>query len=242
MVPTYCNKFWSYFTLFTRDVPLVMDMEPDEFTMDVQLFMVKEPADEFTKDFSLIMGNQSDEFTIDVPLVMDMEPDKRPECCIYKVPQILRKVNQDAYTPMLISIGPFHHGQRNLRNMEKLKVRYFKEACYRTKKSHKDLAKFIQENEVIICHCYAEIIPFSSESFVKLILLDSIFIIEHLWRTKQTWPKSCVSNDTSYSHKCEWKMVHVYFLAKKNRETQMKTIKKWKTEKIEKTKRRNTHG
>ena len=73
----------------------------DEFTMDVQLFMVMEPS-EFTTDVPLVMGNQSDEFTIDIPLVMDMEPDKRPECCIYKVPQMLRKVNQDAYTPMLI--------------------------------------------------------------------------------------------------------------------------------------------
>jgi hypothetical protein len=87
--------------------------------------------------------------------------------------------------------------------------------CYRTKKSHKDLAKFIRENEVIVRHCYAEIIPFSSESFVKMILLDSIFIIKHFWRTKQTWPKSCVSNDTSYSHKCEWKMGSCVFSCQK---------------------------
>ncbi len=175
---------YKLFTLFTRDVPLVMAMKPDDFT-------------------------------IDVPLVMYMEPDKRPKCCIYKVPQMLRKVNQDAYTPMLISIGPFHHGHRNLRKMEKLKVRYFEEAISRTKKSDKDLAKFIQENEVIIRQCYSEIIPISSESFVQMILLDSIFIIEHLWRTKQTWPKSCVSNDTSYSHKCEWKMGSCVFACQK---------------------------
>jgi len=36
--------------------------------------------------------------------------------CIYKVPDKLRKVNeeQDAYTPKLDSIGPFHHNLQQL--------------------------------------------------------------------------------------------------------------------------------
>uniref|UniRef100_A0A2N9GZV9 Uncharacterized protein n=1 Tax=Fagus sylvatica TaxID=28930 RepID=A0A2N9GZV9_FAGSY len=79
-------------------------MEPDEFTMDVQLFMVMEP-DEFTTDVPLVMGNQSDEFTIDVPLVMDMEPDKRPECCIYKVTQMLRKKIQPVLELQAFVVG-----------------------------------------------------------------------------------------------------------------------------------------
>ncbi len=61
---------------------------------------------------------------LEVPLVLDMEPDKREECCIYTVPHLIRKVNDDAYTPNLISIGPFHHDKGNLRNMENLKKRY----------------------------------------------------------------------------------------------------------------------
>ena len=40
--------------------------------------------------------------------------------------------------------------------MEQLKLRYLKEALYRTKKDQKDLAKYIVENEVLIRHCYAE--------------------------------------------------------------------------------------
>ncbi|KAI9115475.1 hypothetical protein K1719_013794 [Acacia pycnantha] len=31
------------------------------------------------------------------------------EYCIYKVPHILRHLNEDAYTPRVVSIGPFHH-------------------------------------------------------------------------------------------------------------------------------------
>ena len=32
-------------------------------------------------------------------------------CCIYKVPEQLREVNEKAYTPRLVSIGPIHHGK-----------------------------------------------------------------------------------------------------------------------------------
>jgi hypothetical protein len=36
-----------------------------------------------------------------------------PECCcIYKVPDPLRKLNEEVYNPQVISIGPFHHGKK----------------------------------------------------------------------------------------------------------------------------------
>ena len=62
--------------------------------------------------------------------------------------------------------------------MEMLKVRYFKEFCYRIGKSQKEIASIIEENEVKIRHCYLEIFDISSEDFVKMVLLDSTFIIE----------------------------------------------------------------
>nr|POF05787.1 upf0481 protein [Quercus suber] len=132
-----------------------------------------------------------EELIIDVPLVM--EPVQWRECCIYKVPKKLRQVNKEAYTPKLISIGPFHHGEKDLRgekglrdeenenvrrDMEMLKVRYFKDFCYRTGKCQKEIARIIEENEVKIRHCYAEISKLNSEDFVKMVLLDSTFIIE----------------------------------------------------------------
>jgi hypothetical protein len=32
-------------------------------------------------------------------------------CCIYKVPERLRELNEKAYTPRVVSIGPIHHGK-----------------------------------------------------------------------------------------------------------------------------------
>ncbi|XP_062177918.1 uncharacterized protein LOC133882718 [Alnus glutinosa] len=43
-------------------------------------------------------------------MLESLEPPLSPECCIYKVPSDLRKMNEEAYTPQVISIGPFHHG------------------------------------------------------------------------------------------------------------------------------------
>ncbi|MCI49049.1 UPF0481 protein, partial [Trifolium medium] len=54
------------------------------------------------------------------------------EQCIYKVPQKIRQVNPQAYTPNVIAIGPFHSPRgsvsddNNLNEMEKLKLKYLK--------------------------------------------------------------------------------------------------------------------
>ena len=135
-------------------------------------------------------------------LIIDI-PQQTYECFIYKVPPELRKVNHDAYTPMLISIGPFHHKDEKLKNMEELKLRYFKGACHRTKKSAAELARCIKKKEETIRHYYAESFDISSKDFMNMILLDSIFFIEHLWRTKRTSRKSCSSNGTASPQKEE---------------------------------------
>lgn len=34
-------------------------------------------------------------------------------CCIYRVPDRLRKVNPEAYTPQMLLIGPLHHSKKD---------------------------------------------------------------------------------------------------------------------------------
>ncbi|XP_062173701.1 uncharacterized protein LOC133879181 [Alnus glutinosa] len=111
-----------------------------------------------------------------------------PECCISRVPKKLRKISEEAYTPKLISIGPFHHGGNEFKDMEKQKVRCFTDFLKRTGKSMKDLLEIIKVDEEKISHCYSEekishcysedCILGSDDHFVKMILLDTIFIIE----------------------------------------------------------------
>ncbi|PQM38189.1 hypothetical protein Pyn_36848 [Prunus yedoensis var. nudiflora] len=59
------------------------------------------------------------------------QPDK---WCIYRVPSKLRNVNEAAYTPQLLSIGPFHHGKPELKDMETHKKIYYENFLARCKK------------------------------------------------------------------------------------------------------------
>ncbi|KAM4081783.1 hypothetical protein ACJW30_11G118400 [Castanea mollissima] len=136
---------------------------------------------------------EDQELILSIPALAleEMEPEKRPECCIYKVPQKLRKVKEEAYTPKLISIGPYHYGQENLKKMEDLKVSYFIEAVNRTKKNLDDFTTCIRKIKYKnILYCYAEVNDMNENDFMQMILLDSIFIIEQLWRTKENQPLS----------------------------------------------------
>jgi hypothetical protein len=116
-----------------------------------------------------------EELVIDIPLAL--EPAQWPECCIYRIPKKLRKVNKEVYIPKLVSIGPFHHRQEELKNMEIQKLRYLREFCYRTRKKQERLASITEDNEVKIRHCYSETFELSSKEFVNMVLLDGVFII-----------------------------------------------------------------
>jgi hypothetical protein len=121
------------------------------------------------------------DYVIDIP--SNLPPAKWPECCIYRVPKQLRNVNDKAYTPKLVSIGPFHRDEDGLKDMEMQKLRYLKDFLDRTKKRQDDLLKIIIDNEVKIRHCYSEDFDqLNSKDFVEMILLDAIFIIELFWR------------------------------------------------------------
>ena len=69
--------------------------------------------------------------------------------------------------------------------MQKLKKSYFKEFFSRTCKDQKEFASIVKNNIKKIRDCYAvEIsLPEREEDLVKMILLDSIFIIELFCRS-----------------------------------------------------------
>ncbi|KAI5344912.1 hypothetical protein L3X38_012789 [Prunus dulcis] len=103
--------------------------------------------------------------------------DKPDKWCIYKVPSKLRKVNEAAYTPQLLSIGPFHHGKPELNNMEIYKRICYKKFLERCKKTEDDLNQFINKRKKEVLSCYAGTIKLSIIS-ADIIAVDACFIIE----------------------------------------------------------------
>ncbi|KAF5444424.1 hypothetical protein F2P56_036901 [Juglans regia] len=112
------------------------------------------------------------------------EPDLfSADCCIFRVPNHLRRLNEQAFTPEVISIGPFHHGNKNLETMEKFKVQYFKSFMQRTKLKVDNLVSSVKDSEGDVRRCYAETIDQrSSNDLAKIILVDASFIIEFFLR------------------------------------------------------------
>jgi len=82
-----------------------------------------------------------------IQMLESTEPPLSPGFCIYRVPQDLRKLNEKAYTPKYISIGPFHRGDKRLETMEKLKVRYLKIFLKKAEQNMEKLVSTIRDRE-----------------------------------------------------------------------------------------------
>ncbi|XP_073264437.1 UPF0481 protein At3g47200-like [Populus alba] len=105
-------------------------------------------------------------------------------CCIFKVPERLRELNEKAYTPRVVSIGPIHHGNEKLKAMEDHKRMYLQEFIDLSGVSVEAFIELINENETRLRNCYAETNGFSSEYFIKMILMDAAFVIMYLLKYK----------------------------------------------------------
>ncbi|WVZ20606.1 hypothetical protein V8G54_007928 [Vigna mungo] len=103
------------------------------------------------------------------------------EYCIYRVPQLIRQLNQEAYTPKVVSIGPYHHNSPHLLNMERHKVMYFKSFLQRTNTSMESWIHYIASKEPLIRHCYSDALQFTPNKLVEIICVDSGFILELFW-------------------------------------------------------------
>lgn len=100
------------------------------------------------------------------------------DCCIYRVPITLRYPNEEAYIPKVISIGPFHYGDKRLQDMERHKQILFKRFTQRAMSSLDDLVGLVKRLEPKIRASYSDPIDLSEQQLVKLALVDAGFIIE----------------------------------------------------------------
>ncbi|XP_065860704.1 UPF0481 protein At3g47200-like [Euphorbia lathyris] len=99
------------------------------------------------------------------------------QCCIYRVATSTFRMNEVSFTPQIVSIGPFHHGKPELKNMEEHKRRYLQDFLDLSNANVKKYASIVKQNETRLRNCYAENIELFSDEFVKMILVDAAFVI-----------------------------------------------------------------
>ncbi|XP_061359803.1 UPF0481 protein At3g47200-like [Gastrolobium bilobum] len=110
----------------------------------------------------------------------------RAKCRIHKVHNGLLKLNSDAYTTKVVSICPFHHDNPRLKNMESLKLKYYKDFRVCVRANFDDLVSLGQQLEPKVSLYYSEDIQLSWEKLVELILMDSCFIFEFILTSTST--------------------------------------------------------
>ncbi|KAI6681374.1 hypothetical protein NL676_035255 [Syzygium grande] len=143
------------------------------------------------------MSQTVKEVAITITTKMNNLPPASTECCIYRVPEKLRRANAEAYTPQVISIGPFHHDKTELQSSEEIKLRYLKGFLRRIRADLLACTRMIRESEDRIRQCYQENLTQGSDELVEMILVDAVFVVELFIRNH--YPEHRDENDEIYS-------------------------------------------
>ncbi|KAG5512622.1 hypothetical protein RHGRI_038912 [Rhododendron griersonianum] len=114
--------------------------------------------------------------------------------CIYRVPEGLRKLNERAYTPRLIAIGPLHRNdQHHQTSMQHVKMSYVNNLLCRliagmeglelAEKKSALLQECLAEMKKLIAdvnNCYLAEVTLDEE----MMLVDGCFILEFFYRAR----------------------------------------------------------
>nr|XP_011467698.1 PREDICTED: UPF0481 protein At3g47200-like [Fragaria vesca subsp. vesca] len=103
-------------------------------------------------------------------------------CCIFKVPEVLRRQKVDAFQPHTVSIGPFHRGtdDAKFKLVENVKLWYLKCLLRRmTSITLDSLIERMKELEREARGCYSDPCNHLDQNdFIRMLMLDGCFLIE----------------------------------------------------------------
>lgn len=100
---------------------------------------------------------------------------------IFRVPAHIRQVDEKAYNPRVVSIGPFHWKRRGLEAMEAQKARFYDRLMTRMAYEDRDVGirTAMMKLEPDVRRCYSEEFDdISTDDFVDMMVADGCFIVE----------------------------------------------------------------
>ncbi|XP_028761731.1 UPF0481 protein At3g47200-like [Neltuma alba] len=117
---------------------------------------------------------------IDIKALTEISEDGllSPLCCIYSVPTTIRLLNERAYTPQVVSIGPFHHGDMRLQEMERQKKIMFKRFVQRAMIDSDSLVNLAIQSEPKI-QAHPEDDAKVSKSWLEDAILNDLVLLEN---------------------------------------------------------------
>ncbi|WVZ87421.1 hypothetical protein U9M48_034057, partial [Paspalum notatum var. saurae] len=108
-------------------------------------------------------------------------------CQICRVPAHFRGVEHTAYEPIVLCIGPYHHGSKHLLAMEKIKWEYLDHILkLNCEVSLRDYLRAVAKLEKLTRTCYSAGVTMERKSFLQMLLLDSCFILITIYESIST--------------------------------------------------------
>ncbi|KAJ6868149.1 hypothetical protein NC651_033256 [Populus alba x Populus x berolinensis] len=118
----------------------------------------------------------------------DGTPDKQMGPVIPRVPPALRemKENTGCYDPKVVSIGPYHHGEKELEKMESLKFKIARQFVQVSGEVAEEMYNKVKDLVSDARECYAEesTRKFNDEKFTQMLFLDGYFILHYFLSNK----------------------------------------------------------
>ncbi|KAE8720966.1 hypothetical protein F3Y22_tig00017792pilonHSYRG00020 [Hibiscus syriacus] len=135
---------------------------------------------------------------------------------IFRAPRELRRVNEGAFEPQIISIGPYHHGKYHLKAMETLKVGYLSSLLQRCSDGLENCIVAYMSIEQEVRNCYAEHddSAMSSAEFGGIMVVDLLFVVQLI--SKFMDPTLRESNDSLFKQNLNLSFVALDLLLLEN--------------------------
>ncbi|XP_023733997.1 putative UPF0481 protein At3g02645 [Lactuca sativa] len=143
-------------------------------------------VDQISKNFDDEVGNISD-----IPV------------CVFSVPKSTSHFKPEAYVPLAIALGPYHHFETHLYQMERYKVAAVKDLL-----NEDQLLAFetlvinrLKEKELMIRACYHKYINLDGDTLAWIIAIDGLFLLDvfrHYGDVAPLMPKKLINDGVLY--------------------------------------------
>ncbi|KAL5700523.1 hypothetical protein ACHQM5_025955 [Ranunculus cassubicifolius] len=148
---------------------------------------------------------KAESHTIDVPENGYMEEVEKAfweRQSIYKLHSYVKDRYENTYNPLLVSIGPYHHGKEHLLPMEEHKRRAFSHFIKRSRLPVEDYKSALMEDVQTLKEAYEQLDGkywVDTDKFIELMLVDGCFILEFM-EILSGAPKDYAPNDPIFSY------------------------------------------
>ncbi|XP_052482035.1 UPF0481 protein At3g47200 isoform X1 [Gossypium raimondii] len=113
-----------------------------------------------------------------------ISPSQEESFTIFKVPHRLREVNEKAYEPNVISVGPYHYRKPHLARMEGFKKRQFEKIAKKTNLGLNQFREAMKHLEGKTRKCYEQPLHPDlevEENFLDMMVYDGCFVVQLIW-------------------------------------------------------------